>query len=254
MERSVRLIEHGTERFAKRITASATATGVLRLANDPGDPTARARRLFDAWYGRSEGGYAVLARTNAELAPFAAIALERQIPYRASDDGLLLDDPALDRLMADPAMFDGHPGASWLPAVASRLRDAPRTDGVAARSLLAWAVAFRSAAALRSAIAEARLRRASLRRDDARLVLATVHSTKGLEFDHVAVIGLDEGTFPSQRSIDEAPDPTRALEEERRLAYVAWTRARRSLVLVYDAGAPSPFMVEAFDADELAAA
>ena len=84
------------------------------------------------------------------------------------------------------------------------------------------------------------------------LILATVHGTKGLEFDHVAVIGLDEGTFPSRRSIEESPDPARALEEERRLAYVAWTRARRSLTLVYDPSAPSRFLLEAFEAEELA--
>ena len=73
------------------------------------------------------------------------------------------------------------------------------------------------------------------------------------EFDHVAVIGLDEGRFPSARSVNEAVEPERALEEERRLAYVAWTRARRSLTLVYDPGAPSQFLMEAFDAVELAA-
>ena len=70
--------------------------------------------------------------------------------------------------------------------------------------------------------------------------LATAHSTKGLEFDHVAVVDMDAGRFPSQRSLDDADDPVRALEEERRLAYVAWTRARRSLTLVYDPAAPSP--------------
>ncbi len=96
-----------------------------------------------------------------------------------------------------------------------------------------------------------RVRVAELRRDDAPLTLATAHSTKGLEFDHVAVIGLDAGRFPSARSLREAAEPERALEEERRLAYVAWTRARRSLTLVYDPAAPSPFLLEAFDADEL---
>jgi hypothetical protein len=45
--------------------------------------------------------------------------------------------------------------------------------------------------------------------------------------------------FPSRRTLEEAEDPVRALEEERRLAYVAWTRARRSLLLVYDPFAPS---------------
>jgi DNA helicase-2/ATP-dependent DNA helicase PcrA len=83
------------------------------------------------------------------------------------------------------------------------------------------------------------------------LTLATAHATKGLEFDHVAVIGMDEGRFPSARSVSEAEDPARALEEERRLAYVAWTRARRSLTLVYDPEAPSAFIREAFDPWEL---
>jgi superfamily I DNA/RNA helicase len=92
---------------------------------------------------------------------------------------------------------------------------------------------------------------ARLRRDDASLSLATAHGTKGLEFDHVAVIGLDAGRFPSARSVSESAEPERALEEERRLAYVAWTRARRSLTLVYDPGAPSQFLLEAFSPAEL---
>ena len=58
--------------------------------------------------------------------------------------------------------------------------------------------------------------------------------------------------FPGRRSISDAAEPERALEEERRLAYVAWTRARRSLTLVYDPSAPSRFLLEAFEAEELA--
>jgi DNA helicase II / ATP-dependent DNA helicase PcrA len=95
------------------------------------------------------------------------------------------------------------------------------------------------------------VRVAELRRDDALMTLATAHSTKGLEFDHVAVIGMDGGRFPSARSLREAPEPERALEEERRLAYVAWTRARRSLTLVYDPASPSQFLLEAFSSQEL---
>jgi superfamily I DNA/RNA helicase len=68
----------------------------------------------------------------------------------------------------------------------------------------------------------------------------------------VAVIGMDENVFPSRRTIEEHADPLRAMEEERRLAYVAWTRARRTLVLVYDPYAPSPFLREAFSGEELA--
>jgi DNA helicase-2/ATP-dependent DNA helicase PcrA len=57
----------------------------------------------------------------------------------------------------------------------------------------------------------------------------TVHSAKGLEFDTVFIPGLEEGIFPSSRSIEER----NGLEEERRLFYVAITRAKRSLKLSY---------------------
>jgi superfamily I DNA/RNA helicase len=120
-----------------------------------------------------------------------------------------------------------------------------------ATALLGWAPRFRDLDGLRSAIAAARTRLAELRRDDAALTLATAHATKGLEFDHVVVVGMEVGRFPSGRAVAQADHPARAYEEERRLAYVAWTRARRSLTLLYDPAVPSPFLLEAFTADEL---
>ncbi len=59
--------------------------------------------------------------------------------------------------------------------------------------------------------------------------LMTLHSAKGLEFPLVFLVGLEDGLFPSQKSLD---DPGR-LEEERRLAYVGITRARETLLLSY---------------------
>tara|TARA_B100001093_G_scaffold78033_2_gene69136 strand:- start:18791 stop:20869 length:2079 start_codon:yes stop_codon:yes gene_type:complete len=61
------------------------------------------------------------------------------------------------------------------------------------------------------------------------LRLSTIHQSKGLEFPHVFIIGLADGLFPNRRAIDGESD----LEEERRLFYVATTRAERSLHLVF---------------------
>ena len=59
-----------------------------------------------------------------------------------------------------------------------------------------------------------------------RVTLATIHAAKGLEWEHVRVIGLEEGLLPHRRALNP-----RELEEERRLAYVAMTRAKSELVL-----------------------
>ena len=64
--------------------------------------------------------------------------------------------------------------------------------------------------------------------DEQRLILSTIHSAKGLEWDTVFVIGLAEGRFPHQNT-----QPGEQYEEERRLLYVAATRAKRELSLTY---------------------
>ncbi|MDD9371286.1 MAG: DNA helicase PcrA [Acidimicrobiales bacterium] len=69
----------------------------------------------------------------------------------------------------------------------------------------------------------------SLDDDSTSVVLMTLHSAKGLEFPVVFLIGLEDGVFPHLRSLTE-PDQ---LEEERRLAYVGITRARRRLYLTH---------------------
>jgi DNA helicase-2/ATP-dependent DNA helicase PcrA len=63
--------------------------------------------------------------------------------------------------------------------------------------------------------------------------LMTLHAAKGLEFDTVFLPGWEEGLFPSQRALDESG--IRALEEERRLAYVGLTRARQRAIISFAA-------------------
>lgn len=65
--------------------------------------------------------------------------------------------------------------------------------------------------------------------DKNRVVLMTIHAAKGLEFPYVYIVGLEENLFPSQMSLTERAD----LEEERRLFYVALTRAEKKVTLSY---------------------
>jgi DNA helicase-2/ATP-dependent DNA helicase PcrA len=312
VERAVRLVSHNDERFDKIIRACPTAAGNLILAPDGADEMVRLRRVIAGW--PDDGGTrAVLARTNAELLPAAAVALELGMPFRAPRLRFLSEDRRVDAILAAAEAAGGFAPAETvgvaaepgivaaaetanvaadsgaarnaaaglllprlaalahadpagltipepLPRPAGMSPDADARDldeplpvetGELLAAVVAWAAPYRTIAELRAALERQRELIAELRRDDALLTLATAHSTKGLEFDHVAVIGLDAGRFPSGRSLRDAPEPARALEEERRLAYVAWTRARRTLTLVYDPASPSPFMLEAFSASEL---
>ncbi|HEV2544203.1 MAG TPA: UvrD-helicase domain-containing protein [Methylobacterium sp.] len=93
-------------------------------------------------------------------------------------------------------------------------------------------------------------------RDVEKVTIMTIHAAKGLEFDSVFLAGWEEGVFPSQRALDEGGNAS--LEEERRLAYVAITRARRKCFIVHAANRriygqwtssiPSRFVAELPDA------
>ena len=61
------------------------------------------------------------------------------------------------------------------------------------------------------------------------VVMMTMHSAKGLEFPHVFLVGAEEGLFPSSRAEGEPEE----MEEERRLCYVAITRAKKTLAISY---------------------
>jgi Superfamily I DNA and RNA helicases len=251
VERAVRLVEHNGERFAKTIRAGPTAVGRVILAPDASDETVRLERAIRSWPD-DDSTRAVLARTNRELLPAIVIALRMRLPFRAPRIDLLVDSPILDGLLGRAASraVSGQPLLVTLGALRAVVADDPGASAIAS-ALLGWAVGHEDLASLAAAIGETRARLAELRRDDAPLTLATAHATKGLEFDHVVVVGMEVGRFPSARAVSQSEDPVRAYEEERRLAYVAWTRARRSLTLLYDPTVPSPFLLEAFSPAEL---
>jgi DNA helicase-2/ATP-dependent DNA helicase PcrA len=88
-----------------------------------------------------------------------------------------------------------------------------------------------------------------LDRDESKVTLMTLHNAKGLEYDAVFIIGCEEGVFPHSRSLEEGNE-----EEERRLAYVGITRARKRLWMTHarsrrlfggrETGFPSRFLSE----------
>ena len=86
---------------------------------------------------------------------------------------------------------------------------------------------------------------------DGRVTLSTIHAAKGLEWEHVRVVGMEEGLMPHRRAVTSAE-----IEEERRLAYVAMTRAKDELVLSRTRSrrggpvVPSRFIAEALGLEE----
>jgi DNA helicase-2/ATP-dependent DNA helicase PcrA len=117
-------------------------------------------------------------------------------------------------------------------------------DHSALDALLGWAAGFRRLNQFLEAHDRAVARLESLRLPDAPVELVTVHGAKGREWQTVVVLGMEEDRFPNRRALVDAADPERAVEEERRLAYVALTRATRRLILAFDPAKPSRFLAE----------
>lgn len=88
---------------------------------------------------------------------------------------------------------------------------------------------FLSNASLQESYAASQVRDAGRTDDDEKIVLSTIHQAKGLEWDAVFILNVAAGSFPSEMSMRE----DRGIEEERRLFYVAVTRAKKYLYLSY---------------------
>lgn len=260
VEASRRLIEQNVERFPKRIQAGSNppanpAPAIPQIASfdtavDGWDDRLAALARDEAAAGRTT---CFLSRTRAELAPLLAALVRAGVPHATSVPAPIQAEPVRS-LVADARKLPQHlppfdalralrVGRGWRRADGAEALGAD--DHAALDALLGWSVAFRRLDAYLAAHDAALARLEALRRPDALVELVTVHAAKGREWQTVVIIGIEEDRFPNRRSLVEAREPERAVEEERRLAYVAMTRATRTLVLAHDPMRPSRFLSEA---------
>lgn len=254
---SARLIDVNRERFAKRIRAGKPAalgrTSAALLAYPTTAPDWPDRLAQFAAARAVDGRRAcLLSRTRAELAPVALALVRAGIPNAMTIPGPL-DDEAVTALLGDLRRAPGGapPFTTLLRARAARgWRRHDESDALgdenhgALDGLLGWSAGFRSVEAFLAGLDEVRARLAALRDPSAPVELITVHAAKGREWETVIVLGFEEERFPNRRALVGAMEPERAVEEERRLAYVALTRATEQLVLAFDPEKPSRFLAE----------
>ncbi len=252
---SRRLIGTNVERFEKRIEATpgrrSEPTAIVMMAS-VGHAWADRLAAVAASEAASTGGCCILARTRAELTPIALALLRAGQPHATTLPTPLEADPVRSLLDAARRLPGSDPPFASLVRLRA-MRGWRRGDGddalgdddhAAIDALLGWAAAFVRLDRFLAAGEEVIARLARLRDPSAPIELVTVHGAKGREWPAVMVIGFEEDRFPNRRALLGAPDPARAIEEERRLAYVALTRGTRRLVLAFDPARPSRFLEE----------
>ena len=255
VEASGRIVAVNRERFVKPIRPPAS------LAPDP-DSIGAVNSADPAWTDvgvrlaatadREGRTLCFLARTRGELVPVMLAVVRAGIRHATSLPAFVEAEPVL-------ALVDGMRGGTTdAPFHAIRRLRAARgwtggtekgdelgdDDHAAIDALLGWALRADATDAFVAAFDTARARIAALRDPGAAVELATVHGSKGREWETVVLVGFEAERMPNARSLADAVDPARALEEERRLAYVALTRATRRLILGFDPARPSPFLAE----------
>jgi DNA helicase-2/ATP-dependent DNA helicase PcrA len=254
---SARMVAVNRERFEKPIHAAPGGTApadaiVAWDTSDPGWTDALAR--LAAVEDRAGRSLCVLSRTRGELTPVLLGLVRAGVRHLTTVPPLVESERV--RALVDAARAASttaeHPfhvlrrlrsGRGWL-------RDHPAGDllgddeHAALDALLGWTAGFQRVDDFLVAFDAARARISKLRDDEALVELATVHGAKGREWETVVLIGFEADRIPNLRSLADTGEPERALEEERRLAYVALTRATRRLILAFDPSRPSPFLAE----------
>lgn len=256
IEASARMVAVNGERFAKPIRAPAgvplvpdSISAWSTASPDSPDGLARLAAVED----RARRTLCFLSRTRNELTPVLLGLVRAGVRHRTAVAPLVEAEPVIALTDAARASDErDHPFhvLRRLRAARGWNRSSPSADlladddHAALDALLGWTTGFATTDAFVAAYDAARARIAALRDPAAPVELATVHASKGREWETVVLIGFEADRIPNRRSLVDADDPGRAMEEERRLAYVALTRATRRLILAFDPARPSPFLAE----------
>jgi len=256
IEASARMVSSNRERFAKPIRAPAGAPrddAAIHAwsTTDPHWVEAMTRLAADE--DRFDRSLCFLSRTRSELTPILLALVRAGVRHTTAVAPIVESEPVVGLIDAARASDDrDHPFhvLRRLRAARGWARGSPAgdlltdDDHAALDALLGWTTGFMTTDAFVSAYDEVRTRISALRDPRAPVELATVHASKGREWETVVLLGFEADRIPNRRSLMDADDPDRAMEEERRLAYVALTRATRQLILAFDASRPSPFLAE----------
>ena len=187
--------------------------------------------------GKTHSDIAILARTNNGLDPFESALKARGIETQLKNSERFFDRIEVRdamRVIRSASVLPTE-GGDWLQDLKSVLRPFGEADYVRAFTALAGTMKESGAASLRTFLRE--LEDRAEQNNPPTLpgvVLSTLHGAKGLEWDHVFLVSVNEGVLPMGQEKKE-------IEEERRLFYVGLTRARRSVHVSYS-GAPSEFL------------
>jgi DNA helicase II / ATP-dependent DNA helicase PcrA len=253
---SARMVAVNRERFDKPIRAPRDARAYASAISawstgDPGWPDAMAGfAAAEASHGRE---VCFLARTRSELMPVLLALVRAGVRHTTAIPPLVETAPVVGLIDAARSTADrDHPFHVLRRLRASRgwQRNTEAGDLVADAdhdaldALLGWTVGFTTTDGFVRAYDAARARISTLRVPGAPVELATVHASKGREWETVVLVGFEADAMPNRRSLLDAEDPDRAMEEERRLAYVALTRAAQRLILAFHPSRPSPFLTE----------
>ena len=184
--------------------------------------------------GKTHSDIAILARTNSQLDPFEAALKTKNIETQLKNSERFFDRIEVRdamRIIRSASVIPGE-GGDWVHDLTSVLKPFGSTDYVRAFIALAQEMKENGTSNLRAFLRE--LEDRAEQNNPPTLpgvVLSTLHAAKGLEWEHVFLVGINEGVLPMGPEI----------EEERRLFYVGLTRAKKTVHLSY-AGQPSQFL------------